>query len=278
MNVPRRRKKARLWVGIVLGLLLVFSLVPFLWMAITSIKGDRELYMGRSFFPLHPTLTAYAKLLSRTSFLRYYLNSLLVAGATIPIGLVISIFAAYSLIRLRWRGRRIVRSTVLVTYTMPVVMLAVPFYTVLNSLKMIDTLAGLILAYLTSVVPFCTWFLMGYLEGVPTEVEEGARIDGCGYLAMIARVLVPMIAPGIATAAIYTFVQAWSLYLYPAILIVSTERQLLPVGINQLVSGDMYPWQQIMAAGLLVSLLPVILFMLIQKHVVQGLTAGAVKG
>ena len=119
MNVPRRRKKARLWVGIVLGLLLVFSLVPFLWMAITSIKGDRELYMGRSFFPLHPTLTAYAKLLSRTSFLRYYLNSLLVAGATIPIGLVISIFAAYSLIRLRWRGRRIVRSTVLVTYTMP---------------------------------------------------------------------------------------------------------------------------------------------------------------
>ena len=279
--MPRfsERLQKKICVIIVLLLLLIFALVPLYWMVITSIKSDAELYRGKYWFiSLKPTFTAYSELFRQTNFITYYKNSLLVTGFTIVIALLISIFAAYSLIRLKWRGQSVIRSSVLFTYTLPVVILAIPFLVIMSSLRLTNTLIGLIIVYLGSTTPFCTWFLMAYLQGMPTDVEDAARIDGCGRLTLIGRVVIPLILPGIATAAIYSFVQSWSLYIYPVVLISDMEHQLLPVGITQFVQGDYYPWQKIMAAGALVAVVPAVIFMFMQKYIVQGFTGGAIKG
>lgn len=279
--MPRFTRQFRKKIGVVIVLvfLLIFALAPIYWMIITSVKTDVELYRGKYWFiPVKPTFTAYSEVFGQTKFITYYKNSLIVTGLTIAIALVISIFAAYSLTRLRWRGQRFIRLTVLFTYALPVVILVVPFFVVLSLLRLTDTLIGLVIAYLASITPFCTWFLMGYLQGMPTDIEDAAEIDGCGRFALIARIVIPLLLPGIATVTIYAFVQSWSLYLYPAILIRGAENQLLPVGISQFVQGDVYPWQKIMGAGLLVSVLPAVFFMFIQKYVVKGLTSGAIKG
>jgi multiple sugar transport system permease protein len=180
-----------LGIWIVVSLLTIFAMFPFYWMLITSVKSDKELYMGKHWYiSVEPTLHTYFKLFRQTNFVTYYKNSLLVTGVTIPVALAISILAAYSLTRLKWPGQSTMRAGVLVTYAMPVVILAIPFYVILNLSGLIDNLFGLILVYLTSVVPFCTWFLMGYLQGMPTNVEDAARIDGCGHLSLITRILI----------------------------------------------------------------------------------------
>lgn len=262
---------------IVLFFLLFFALFPFYWMVMTSFTSVADLYKGVSYFPRNPTISEYSRLFRESRIEEWYSNSLSVTGITFILAIPISFFAAYSLVKIRWPFRNILGALVLVGYLIPESVLVVPLYTVLSNLGLVNTHIGLVLAYLTYCTPFCTWLLMGYLEGIPDELENAAMLDGCGRFSLLFRIILPLSAPGIISAGIFGFVTSWSLFLYPAVLISSNQNQLLVTGIPALVGGDVYPWGMLMGAGVLVCIAPIVLFVFVQRYVVQGLTAGAIK-
>lgn len=246
-------------------------------MVATSFTTAAGIYARRTYVPLHATLNHYARLFEESNFGIYYINSVICTGATVALALPISFIAAYALIRLRIFGQRWLSGSVLLGYIIPPSILVIPLFVVLGTLSLVNTRTGLVLAYLTRATPFCTWLLMGYLRGIPTEIEDAGKIDGCGCLSLLFRIVLPLALPGIITAGIYTFVVAWGLFLYPAVLITHNLKQVLAIGISTLVCGDAYPWGQVMAAGALACLLPVVIFIMVQKYLVQGLTAGSIK-
>ncbi|HEX7712664.1 MAG TPA: carbohydrate ABC transporter permease [Bacillota bacterium] len=270
-------KKRNIILIVIIALFTVFTMFPIYWMVCTSFSSIADLYHKQSLLPGKLTLAGYIGLFRETNFRHYYLNSLIVSGLSTLIALPISFLGAFSLIRLKWRGQNFLKSIVLWTYVLPEVILVIPLYVILNSIHLLNSTIGLVLTFLIGSTPFCTWLLMGYFQGIPKELEDSAKIDGCNILSMIMRIILPVSAPGVVTAGIYAFNLSWALYLYPVVFITQESKQLLAPGIVMLQIGDMFPWDQIMAAGVLACLIPGIVYTIGQKYVVQGLTLGAVK-
>ncbi len=259
--------------------LLVVVLFPFYWMTVTALKSEEQMRsLASMFWPDPVVLDNFRHLLAQTDFVAWFKNSVLVAVASTFLATAIGTIGAYSLARLRFLGRAFMSSAVLITYLVPPSILFIPLYAQIRNLGLADSLAGLIAAYPSFTVPFVTWLLMGYFESIPEELEAAAMIDGATRFGAFARVVLPLAAPGVLAAGLYAFTQAWNEFLYALVFITNVKLRTLPVGLSSFITGDVYGWGFLMAGAVLTTLPVIAAYIYLQKYMVEGLTAGSVKG
>lgn len=265
-----------------LGLVSILIVLPVYWMINTSFKAPKEVFQrSPTFYPHDPTLMAYEALTmprgTRVPFVEAMVNSLIAAvGATI-VSVVIGICAAYALTRLRFPGRDTFSGLVFGCYVFPGILLFIPIYIQFQQLGLLDTFTGLIIAYQIFGIPFATWMLRSYFVTIPLALEEAARIDGCSRLQSIFYIVIPLAAPGIAASTIFTFTTSWNEFLFAQVIMQRPENQTAQVALYSLMNGDTMPWNQLMAASVLVGIPVLLLYFGAQRFVGGGLTAGAVK-
>jgi multiple sugar transport system permease protein len=272
------QRTVRVWLPVLFFLFV--ALLPFYWMAITSVKPNSELYSMRA-NPLlvhAPTLKHYVDLLTTTSFMVWTWNTMIVAVISTAISLVLGIMLAYPLARINFPGAGLLAIAVASVYLVPQPLLFIPLADVINRLNLGNTLTSVILTYPTMLVPFCAWLLLGYFKTVPLELEEAARIDGATRFQTMRRIFLPLCTPGFISAGIFAFTLAQNEFLYALIFLTDTSVRTVPVGaIAELIRGDVFYWGQLMAAALLGSIPVAIIYSFFVEHYVAGLTAGAVK-
>ncbi|HET7340628.1 MAG TPA: carbohydrate ABC transporter permease [Methylomirabilota bacterium] len=262
-----------------LGALLLVVVFPFYWMTVTSLKSEEQMRSLLSmFWPTPVVLDNYRQLLARTDFLAWFGNSVIVAVSSTFVATAVGTLGAYGLARLRFLGRAFMSSAVLITYLVPPAILFIPLYAQIRALGLADSRAGLIAAYPSFTVPFVTWLLMGYFESIPDELEESAMIDGATRFGAFWRVVLPLAAPGVLAAGLYAFTQAWNEFLYALVFITDVKLRTLPVGLSTFITGDVYGWGYLMAGAVLTTLPVILAYIYLQRYMVEGLTAGSVKG
>jgi multiple sugar transport system permease protein len=270
-------KKIVVYSTVVLYLLVV--LLPIYWMLRSSISENAEMYgTAIQFFPTQFTLAQFDAAWNKWRFGQFLGNSLTVALMTMVLTTILASLAAYSLARLRYPGRRALARSILFVYLIPSGIIFIPLFIVMQRLGLLNSLLSLVVTYQTFAIPFCTWMLIGYFKGIPLELEEAALIDGCTRLGAMWRVLLPLAAPGMVAAAIFTFTLAWNEFLFALIFINNNSAKTLPVGLASLVRGDIYLFGPMMAGSVMAAVPVMVLYMVTQRFVVAGLGAGAVKG
>ena len=263
----------------VLGLLLLLVLFPFYWMTITSFKTEDQMRsLVSMFWPSPFVVENYTQLLTRTDFAIWYRNSALVAISSTLVATAIGTIGAYALARLRFLGRAFLSSATLITYLVPPSILFIPLYAQIRTMGLADSLAGLVAAYPSFTVPFVTWLLMGYFGSIPEELEEAAMIDGATRFGAFRRIILPLAAPGVLAAGLFAFTQAWNEFLYALVFISDVKQRTLPVGLSTFITGDVYGWGYLMAGAVLTTLPVIGVYTYLQRYMVEGLTAGSVKG
>jgi multiple sugar transport system permease protein len=258
---------------------LIVLLFPFYWMAITSVKPDNELLSrtGNPFWVIAPTVAHFKKLLFNTSYPAWMWNTVLVSVVATFVSLVCSVFAAYAIERLRFKGSKQVGLSIFLAYLVPPSILFIPLAAIVYQLGLFDTRWALILTYPTFLIPFSTWLLMGYFRSIPYELEECALIDGANRWQILTKIVLPLAVPGLISAGIFAFTLSWNEFIYALTFISSSEVKTVPVGVvTELVEGDVYHWGSLMAGALFGSLPVAILYSFFVEYYVSGLT-GAVK-
>ncbi len=267
---------------IVLTLLAVFAALPVYVMVSSSVKPLQDVTSTFRWIPAHLTLRPYVDIWRTVPLARYFVNSLIVSSAAAGISVIVAIFAAYAVSRYSFRGRRIFTVTVLSTQMFPGILFLLPLFLIYVSIgnatgiALYGSRAGLILTYLTFSLPFSIWMLAAYFDSIPRGLDEAALVDGAGPLRALLRIVVPAAFPGIITVTIYAFMTAWGEVLFASIMTNDTTRTLA-VGLRDYSTQNDVYWNQIMAASLVVSVPVVAGFLLLQRFLVAGLTAGAVK-
>jgi ABC-type glycerol-3-phosphate transport system permease component len=266
------------WGTAAISLLVLASAFPFYWAIVSSLTPEARLYERRSLLPAALVLDHYRALFAERDFLVPIRNSLIVAGTTTVFCVVVGGLCAYALARLRFRGKAAILGLILAVSVFPQIAVISPLYLVLRELRLINTYPGLILPYLTFAMPLTVWLLVGFFRQLPAELEEAAMVDGASRLRALREIILPLAVPGLATTAILTFVYSWNEFLFALSFTLGPERQTVPVAIALFRGQYQVPWGQILAAAI-VSTAPVaLLVLLFQRRIVQGLTAGAVKG
>ena len=281
MSISGRRRTlgASFRLYVLLAIYLVVVTFPFYYMALTSLRTQKDVYDREHMLtPANLTLENYRVVLGSTGMRTWLANSTIVAFGSTTIAVIIGVLAAYGLARLRFRGAQTLARSVLFMYLVPGSLLFIPLFLIISNLRLLNTLWALIISYQTFNVPFCTWLLLGYFRTLPEELEDAARIDGCSRLGVLGRIVLPLAGPGIVTAFIFGFTNSWNEFLFAVVMAQRTELRTVPAGLYSFQIGDVLLWGQLMAAALIATLPVVLLFMLVQRFVVQGLTVGAVKG
>jgi multiple sugar transport system permease protein len=277
-----RQRAWALWGSyIALAVFVVMFLVPPFYTVITSLKSSAEIsaQTGSPWLVRHPTLENFWYLLTYPNFQIYYMNSVLVTVATVAISMVISVLAAFSLARMGFWGSGVLATGVFLTYLIPASLLFIPLFQIVGALGLINSVWCLMLLYPTLAVPFCTWIMIGYFSSIPKELDEAALIDGASYLQILWKIFIPVAMPGIIAATIFAFTVSWGAFLYPLAYLYTSNQMVLTVGIiSDLIRGDVFQWGKIMAACLLASLPPIVIYAFLMDYYVAGLTAGATKG
>jgi multiple sugar transport system permease protein len=262
-----------------LGLLLLLVLFPFYWMTVTSFKTEDQMRsLVSMFWPSPFVVENYTQLLTKTDFAIWFRNSAFVAVSSTLVATAIGTLGAYALARLRFLGRAFLSSATLITYLVPPSILFIPLYAQIRTMGLADSLAGLIAAYPSFTVPFVTWLLMGYFGSIPEELEEAAMIDGATRFGAFRRIILPLAAPGVLAAGLFAFTQAWNEFLYALVFISDVKQRTLPVGLSTFITGDVYGWGYLMAGAVLTTLPVILVYTYLQRYMVEGLTAGSVKG
>ncbi|MDM5327681.1 carbohydrate ABC transporter permease [Neobacillus sp. CF12] len=265
---------------IVLVFFAIFCVFPFLWMLVTSLKPTDQIRTSNpSFFIENPTFSHFENVLVNTQFITFFVNSLIVAITTTIISMLVSIFAGYALSRFqRFKGIKIVNVTMLLSQMIPGVLLLIPLYILMQRLGLLDTYAAMILAYTTFMVPLCTFMLKGFIDSIPYELEEAAEIDGCSRLRIIYQIILPISIPSLVATALFAFVNAWNEFMFGYVFINDEAHRTLTPGITLFKGLYTTDWGSIMSASVLAVLPVVILFIYLQKFLIEGMTAGSVKG
>ena len=259
-------------------LMLLFALLPFVWMFITAIKPASETYtFPIIWWPSQPTLDNFVAVLTKTDFAVVMFNTVVVAGTTGLISTSIALFAAYGLSRLASRRTEALLVGLLFAQMIPTVLLVIPYFLIFRTLGLIDTLAALIITNVSFTAPIATWLLRRFIGRVPMELDQAAMIDGCTRLGALWRVILPAARSGVAAVFFYTFLVAWHEYLFALSLTSSPSKQVATLSIASLVGQYSVSWGQLMALGLFVALPLIVLFLLVEKSLIEGL-AGGVKG
>lgn len=260
-----------------LAIFLFWTLVPFVWMALTSIKTNKEIYRDFTFFPKEVYWDHYGKLM--TGRMAVWLrNSAFVSTLTTVISLVCGALGAYAVTRLRFTGRRAIARILVFTYLVPASLLFIPLFQTVAGVGLSNTLGALLLVYPTFTLPYCTWMMMSYFKSIPVELEEAALIDGCNRLGVLWRVTIPLSLPAIAVVALFSFTQSWNEFLYALVFTNSQASRTVTVGLTQMLGDDVFFWGQMMAGAIMAALPPVIMYTAAQRLVIQGLTVGGIKG
>ena len=274
----------RFWRSLVLfisvfGLLFVV-IAPFYWIFSSSVKPNQEIIARvPSFFPKTFTIQHYQNLLESSDFPKYLMNSTIVALLTMAFTVVITVMAAYAIYRLEFPGHKFIQRVILVTYAFPTILLLIPIYMMLSATtpKLIDTPWALVIVNVTFAAPFAVWMLQAFFKGIPLELEEAAALDGAGRIQTMVTIFLPLAAPGIASIAIYAFIFSWTEYMYASVLIISDQYRTLPVGLAGIIGQYQVDWGLLLAGAAITTLPVLILFSIVGRSFVQGLTAGAVK-
>ncbi|MEU2590480.1 carbohydrate ABC transporter permease [Streptomyces albidoflavus] len=267
---------------IFLAVLTVFVLVPIYVMISSSLKPLQDVSGEFRWIPSGLTVRPYFDIWETVPLARYFVNSLIVAGAATVFSVIVAVFAAYGVSRYRFRGKRVFTVTVLSTQMFPGILFLLPLFLIYvnignaTGIALFGSRGGLILTYLTFSLPFSIWMLIGYFESVPRELDEAATVDGCGPLGALFRVVVPAATPGIVAVGVYSFMTAWGEVLFASVMTNDTTRTL-SIGLQSYATQNDVYWNQVMAASLVVSVPVVAGFLLLQRYLVAGLTAGSVK-
>ncbi|MHB1004607.1 MAG: carbohydrate ABC transporter permease [Chloroflexota bacterium] len=275
----KRRRWQTVLIVAIMSILLVWTMFPFYWMLVTSIKINNEIYSATAtLWPRTFTTQHWEELFNRTPFLIHFRNSLIISGTTTLLSMAVGSLAAYAIARLQFRGRSFMARSLIYSYLVPPAVLFIPLFQLLGTLNLLNSMQGLIVSYLTFTVPFCTWLLVGYFKTVPVELEEAALVDGCTPINTLLRITLPLSAPAMVVVALFSFTLSWNEFLYA--LTFTTDRNVQPVtaGLTGMAVEDIFFWGRMMAAATIGSLPPILLYTLGQRYVVRGLTLGAVKG
>ena len=252
---------------------------PFLWMLTTSLKDSVEMFSADpTFLPKDLTFANYISLLKEYNFFTYFKISVIVSVSTTLVALLFATFMAYGISRFKFRGKNIISSSLILTQMFPLPLIIITIYITFVKLGLFDTRLGLVIAYCTFALPFCTMMLRSYFDGLPVELEEAAAIDGCGPFSTIFRIVIPLAAPSIVAMGLFAFILSWQELMMSMTLVHSTALRTMPVAITMMVGVRNIMWGPLMAASVIVSIPVVILFIYFQKYLISGMTMGAVKG
>jgi multiple sugar transport system permease protein len=277
-NERYRRLFARIGIVVVVVIALLLVLFPIYWMVITSLKLPRDIYRTPALWPRTFTGENYRILIQDKGFLLNIGNSLLVSLTVTAISVLISSFAAYSMVRFRYRFKGFIGRLILFAYLTPTSLLFIPLSILMAQLHLANSLYGLMAVYLTFSLPLSTWLLQGYFRSVPRELEEQGMIDGLSRMGALLRIVFPLSAPGLAAVSIFTFTGAWNELLLALVLITTESQRTAPLGLNYLITSDVLPWGPLMAGAVISSVPLMILYFVAQRFMVQGMMAGSVKG
>ncbi|NTX00946.1 MULTISPECIES: sugar ABC transporter permease [Myxococcus] len=282
MKKPSGLKMAVIHMG--LSLMCMVTLYPVLWVVKMALSPSDGLSLTANPFPDAVTFDHFRDVLlgsdaqGRWVFGRQVLSSFIVSGATTVVGLTLAVTAAYALSRFKFPGKEGGMQALLVTQMFPATLMLVPIYGILQKLRLLDSLTGLVLVYATTALPFCIWMLKGYFDTLPRELEEAAVMDGASPFQVFIKVVLPLARPALAVTALFSFMTAWNEFVLAATLINDPTRFTLPVALQRYVGEYKVEWGKFAACALIVSAPVMALFFALQKHLVGGLTAGGVKG
>lgn len=274
-------KRGLTWnIVLVSGLLFFLALIglPFWWVVSGSFKVPQEIIARvPTMFPQSFTWEHYDKLLSSSDYGTYLVNSLFVSGLSAFLTLLLAIPAGYAFFRLEFRGRETYYRIILLAYAFPSIVVLIPLFTMFAKVGLVDTRTALIIVNVAFALPFAIWMLRSFFGSIPKEIEEAARLDGGPPLTVLWRIMIPLTAPGIAAVAIFAFVTSWTEYVFASVMILSDARRTIPVGFSGIIGQYQVDWGLLLAGASLAILPVVIVFALIGRWFVTGLTEGAVK-
>ncbi len=279
MTRAQKRQYSKIGCTLVILILTVVLILPFLWMISTSFKEADEIFLEiPKWLPSEFSFKNYGEIWNRGYFKTYFVNSLIISFATMGISLIVAMFAGYGISRFRFHGRTFFSVVLIVVQMFPSMLLLIPMYMIMSKLGLLNTHLSMVIAYTTFAMPFCAWMIKGYFDTIPVSLEEAARIDGCGRLRILFKIIMPLAAPGIVTVAMFAFILSWQEYMYALTFARTEEMRTITVGIA-LMQGQhgSVNWGQIMAGSVLACLPGLLLFTYLEKYLVQGFTMGAIK-
>ncbi len=276
--------KARRKIGVVISaytivfISMVFFILPLVWIIYCSFRTQASIFTGKVIASLHEfTLENYKTILAVTDYPTYFMNSFKIATIVSLLALICSIAGAYGLSRFKIKGKNAIILGIFSTQMFPQVLLIIPMYLIVFSFQMLDTVIGVVLGQLILVLPFSIWMLKGYFDNIPVDIDDSARIDGCNIFQRLWHIILPIGAPGIMVAGFFSFVVSWGDYLIVSVISQSQRTATATLVIQRLSSALLIRWGQVAAAAVLTIVPTIILFSFVQKRLVEGLTAGAVK-
>ena len=279
LDVKNRRNRQRLIANTIGLFILVVMIFPVYWMVATAFKPGRDiLRIEPKWFPSPFTLDNFDDAIHRPYFWDNVKNSVIIVGVVVVLSLVVGFLAALAIARFQFYGRRAFIVVIIGVQMIPATALIIPLYILLARANQVDRLTGVIITYMTFVLPFTVWTLRGFIMGIPRDLEEAAMVDGCTRFGAFLRILLPLIAPGLVATSVFAFVQAWNEFIFAYVLLSSQEHQTLTVWLASFTTSRGTAYGPLMAAATLTSLPIVIFFALVQRKVAFGLTAGAVRG
>lgn len=274
-----RKLWMRLWtnaLGVAIAVVFAF---PVYWMVITAFKPALDIQTTPPrFLPLRPTLDNFVTALDRPFFWTYLRNSLLVTLSAVALSLVVALLASVAAARMRWRGKRAYLVLILAVQMAPFEALFIPYFLVFRQFDLLNRLPALVCVYFVSILPFTVWTLRGFVAAVPVELEESALIDGCSRWEAFRRIILPLLGPGLVATSLFGFITAWNEYLYAFVFMRDPQHYTLPVWLASFRTAFGDDWGGTMAASVLFTLPVLVFFLIVQRRLVGGLTAGAVKG
>jgi ABC-type glycerol-3-phosphate transport system permease component len=276
--IARRSTGRSLLIGTGAGAILFWSAAPFIWQMSTSFQEDKALMAPTpSFLPSPLTFEHYYNVFAVKHFQLYVVNSIIVAGFTTLFCLAVGALAAFSLSRLKIRQRFGLLNLILSVSMFPQIALVGPLYLIAADFGLLDTYASLVITYVALGVPLVTWVLFGYFETLPRELDEAARMDGIGPIGLLLRIVVPLSAPALVTTGLLAFIAAWNEFMFALAFTSNAEHQTIPVGIANFTNLYYVPWGDVAAASVVVTIPLIVLVLFFQRHIIEGLTQGAVK-
>jgi ABC-type glycerol-3-phosphate transport system permease component len=277
MNRTSPLGQAGLWIAILIAALV--TVFPFYWMLNTALKPQSEVFLSPpAFYSANWSFDAFRTLLIERPFARYFLNSLIVSLGSTLLSVALATFAAYGFTRFHIKGAGLLIVFLLFTKMLPETLLIIPYFRLMSELGLINSHISLILAYSSFALPFSVWMLIGFFRSIPLEIDEAAIVDGASRVTTLWRVILPLARPGLVAVALFTFLISWNAYVWALVLTTDPSMFVLSVGIANMVGEYRVQWNELMAAAMIAAVPVMVMFAFLERHLVNALTAGAVKG